>query len=333
MLSAAPYVEGPPLARLRSFERYLVPVSVALIVAAAGGLLYVFLALHVFKLAALLVLGVPLAVCAALQSFLPKLLSADQNEIRWKEPFRTAQTVQRWDVRIEQRIVGDSSYASFVDRTGTERLFVGVFTPAQIASFVSALGLPVRDVSEPPPPSPQLEAAAQRSDAEGKRAYWLTLSGSMVVAAIGLWILVAVMLDQYHQSLAAYQAAPTCDSAPRPNQDCRYRTAAVVSGVHTDRTGKPAMTLTFAADVFTSGPPRHRNVTLVTPPSPTPEEGASVQAEVWRHDLITQVNGTETSDFRTVQSNANDAWVLLALAGVALGTIGLFIWQWRSKPT
>jgi hypothetical protein len=72
-------------------------------------------------------------------------------------------------------------------------------------------------------------------------------------------------------------------------------------------------------------------VTLVTAPSPTPEEGASVQAEVWRHDLVTQVNGTETTDFRTVQSNANDGWPLLALAGVALGTIGVFIWLWRSK--
>jgi hypothetical protein len=340
---AAPSLEGPPLARLRSFDPYLVPVSLGLIVAAAGGLLYVLLALHRFTLAALLILGVPLVVCAALRSFLPKLLTADQNEIRWKEPFRTAQTVQRSDVvRIEQRMVGDSSgpsfvgdasYASFVDREGKERLFVGVFTPAQIASFAAAVGIPIREVTEAPPPGSELEAAVQRSDAEGRRAYWLTLSGSLVVAAIGLWILVAVMLDQYHQSFAAYQAAPNCDSPPPPNQDCRYRTAAVVSGVHTDRTGKPVMTLTFAADAFTSGPAKHRNVTLVTPPSPMPEEGASVQVEVWRHDLVTQVNGTETTDFRAAQSNANDGWVLLALAGVALGTIGVFIWVWRSKPT
>jgi len=188
-------------------------------------------------------------------------------------------------------------------------------------------------VTEAPTPSAELEAAIRRSDAEGRRAYWLTLSGSLVVAAIGLWILVAVILDQSHQSLAAYQSAPTCVSPPPPNQDCRYRTAAVVSGVHTDRTDKPAMTLTFAADAFNSGLPRQRKVTLVTAASPTPEEGASVQAEVWRHNLVTQVNGTETSDFRAVQSNANDGWVLLALAGVALGTIALLVWLWRSKPT
>jgi hypothetical protein len=190
---AAPSLEGPPLARLRSFDPYLVPVSLGLIVAAAGGLLYVLLALHRFTLAALLILGVPLVVCAALRSFLPKLLTADQNEIRWKEPFRTAQTVQRSDVvRIEQRMVGDSSgpsfvgdasYASFVDREGKERLFVGVFTPAQIASFAAAVGIPIREVTEAPPPGTELEAAVQRSDAEGRRAYWLTLSGSLVVAA------------------------------------------------------------------------------------------------------------------------------------------------------
>jgi hypothetical protein len=331
--SAAPYPEGLPLARLRSFEPYLVPVSMGLIVAAAGGLLYVFLALHVFKLAALLIFGVPLVVCAALQSFLPRLLTADQNEIRWNEPFRTAQTVQRRDVvRIEQRIVGDSSYASFVDREGKERLFVGTFTPVQIAAFAAGSGTPIREVTEAPPPSTQLEAAVRRGDAEGRRAYWLTLSGSLVVAAIGLWIFVAVISDQYRQSLAAYNTVPTCAGPAQLNQDCRYQTTAVISDLHTDRSGNLAMTLTFAADIFTSGSPRHRNISLVTRTSPAFEEGATVRVEVWRRDLVTQVNWTQTTDFRTVQSNAKDSWVLLALAGVALGTIGVFVWLLRSKP-
>jgi hypothetical protein len=306
------------------------------IVAAVAALVYAGVVYARAGKSALLVFLIPAGFYAAARIFLPIELTADQNDIRWKEPFRTAQTVRRRDiVGIEERVIRNSSYASFVDREGKERLFVGpIFSPAQMSSFASAVALPIREVTEAPPPSPQLETADQRSKGEGNRAYTLMFIGLLVLVAVGLWTFVAVLVTQYRDSLSAYQTAPTCVGPVPAKQDCRYQTTAVASNLHTNRSGNPTMTLTFAADVFRSGRPRLAEVSLYTQGGPTIEEGQTVQVELWRRDLVTRVSGTETTDFHIVQSNANSYWFLLAaLAVMPLGAIAVFVWQWRSKPT
>lgn len=335
MQSALPQPELTPVARLRSFHPYLLLLSSVVVVAAVAGLIYASIAYARATRSALLVFLIPAGLYAAARIFLPIELSADQDEIRWKEPFRSAQMVRRRDVaRIEQRVKRNSSYAYFVDRDGTDLLFVGpIFSPAQMESFATSVGLPIRDVTAEPPRSPSLDALQNRSAAQGSRAYALMFLGMLALVALGLWIFVAVLLTQYRDSLSAYQTAPTCAGPLPPKQDCRYETTAIVSNLHSDRSGNPAMTLTFAADVFRSGQLRRAEVGLKTGAGPTMEEGQAVRVEIWRRDLVTQVNGIETTGLGTVQSNANSSWILLiGLALMPLGAIAFFVWQWRSKP-
>jgi len=327
--------ESYPIARLRSFHPYLLLLSAVVVVAAVAALVYAGIVYAHARRAALLVLLIPAGFYGAARIFLPIELTADENEIRWKEPFRSAQVVRRRDVaRIEQRVKRNSSYAYFVDADGKDLLFVGpIFSPAQMASLAVSVGLPIRDVTAEPPRSPQLDTLQQRSAAQGSRAYGLMLLGTLALVAVGLWIFVAVLLGQYRDSVTAYQTAPACVGPVPPKQDCRYQTTAVVSNLHSDRSGNSAMTLTFAADVFSGGQPRRADVSLIAQAEPAIEKGQTVQVEVWRRDLVTTVNGVETTGFVTVQSNANGFWVLLGLLAVLpLGAIAVFVWQWRSKP-
>lgn len=334
MQSAVPQPEMPPIARLRSFHPYLLLLSSVVIVAVVAALVYAGIVYAHAGRAFMLVFLIPAGFYGAARIFLPVELTADEREIRWKEPFRSAQVVNRRDVtRIEQCVKRNSSYAYFVDAEGKDLLFVGpIFTPAQTASFAASIGLPLRDVTAEPPRSPQLNALQQRGATQGNRAYGLMFLGMLVLVAVGLWVFVAVMLGQYSESLSAYQKAPMCVGPVPPVRDCRYQTTAVVSNVHTNRSGNPAMTLAFAADVFRSGQPRRADVSLVFYEGPVMENGQTVPAEIWRRDLVTKVNGTETSGFAVVQSNANGSWVLLGLLAVMpLGAIAFFVWQWRSK--
>jgi len=334
--SALPQPELTPVARLRSFHPYLLLLSSVLVVAAVAGLVYAGVVYARAGRSALLVFLIPAGLYAAARIFLPIELTADENEIRWKEPFRSAQVVRRRDVaRIEQRVKRNSSSAYFVDQDAKDLLFVGpIFSPAQMESFATSVGLPIRDVTAEPPRSPSLDALQTRSAAQGSRAYTLMFLGLLALLALGLWIFVAVLLTQYRDSLSAYRTAATCVGQVPPKQDCRYQTTAIVSNLHADRSGNPAMTLTFAADVFRSGQLRRAEVSLRTRAGSTMEEGQTVQVEIWRRDLVTQVNGTETTSFGTVQSNANSYWFLLI--GLALmlpmSAIAIFVWQWRSKP-
>ena len=333
--SAVPQPELPPVARLRSFHPYLLLLSSVVVVAAVAGLVYASIVYARVARSALLVFVIPAGLYAAARIFLPIELTADENEIRWKEPFRSPQVLRRRDVAlIEQRVKRNSSYAYFVDRDGKDLLFVGpIFSPAQMESFATSVGLPIRDVTAEPPRSPSLDALQQRSAEQGSRAYGLMFLGLLAVLALGLWIFAAVLLTQYRDSLSAYQTAPTCAGPPPPKQDCRYQTTAIASNLHSDRSGNPAMTLTFAADVFRSGQLRRADVSLRTRSGPAIEQGQTVQAEIWRRDLVTKVNGAETTSFDTVQSNANSYWFLLiGLALLPLGAIAFLVWQWRSKP-
>jgi len=328
--------EVPPIARLRSFHPYLLLLSSVVIVAAVAALVYAGLVYARTGRAGLLVFLIPAGLYAAARIFLPIELTADQNEIRWKEPFRSAQVVRRRDVaRIEQRVKRNSSYSYFVDQDGKDLLFVGpIFTPAQMESFATSVALPIREVTAEPPRSPKLDALQKRSAEQGNRAYGLMFTGLLALVAVGLWVFVAVLVGQYRESMSAYQTSPTCFGPVPPKQDCRYQTTAVVSNVHSDRSGNPAMTLSFAADVFRSGAPRRAEVSLTTNAGPTLEQGQSVTVEIWRRDLVTMVNGTETTSLHVVQSNANSYWVLLiGLAFMPLGAIAFFVWQWRSKPS
>jgi hypothetical protein len=333
--SALPQPEIPPVARLRSFHPYLLLLSSVVIVAAVAGLVYAGIVYARAARSALLVFLIPAGLYAAARIFLPIELTADQSEIRWKEPFRSAQVVRRRDVaRIEQRVKRNSSYTYFVDPDGKDLLFVGpVFSPAQMESFATSVALPVRNVTAEPPRSTKLDALQERSAAQGNRAYGLMFTGLLALVALGLWIFVAVLVTQYRDSVSAYQTAPTCVGPVPPKQDCRYQTTAVVSNLHSDRSSHPAMTLTFAADVFRSGPMRRADVSLMIQAGPTMEEGQSVPVEIWRRGLVTLVNGTETTSFGIVQSNARSSWILLiGLALMPLSAIAFFVWQWRSKP-
>ena len=333
-MSALPEPKLPPVARLRSFHPVLLLLSVIAIVAAAAGLFYLAVVYAHARKAGALFLLVPLAIYGAARIFLPIELTADETQIRWKEPFRTAQVVQRRDIAgIQQRVIRNSSYASFVDREGQERLFVGpIFTPAQMRSFAGAVGLPIRDVPKAPPPSEQLIAADQRSGAEGNRAKGLAVTGTLMVLGVGTLIVVSYFIYQEHRSWVAYQSAPTCSDLPKSKWDCRYHAMAGVSDLHKDSSGRSVFTLTFSTDVFTSGPARQRRAALVASPTSALENGGTADVEVWERDWILFVNGARTDSLRIFESNSNGWWIPMILAIPALASIGFFVWQWRSKP-
>ena len=223
--SALPQPEIPPIARLRSFHPYLLVLSSVVVVAAVAALVYAGLVYARTGRAALLVFLIPAGLYGAARIFLPVELTADENEIRWKEPFRSAQVVRRRDVaRIRQRVNRNSSYAYFVDGDGADLLFVGpIFTPAQMESFATSVGLPISETTAEPPRSAGLEALQQRSAAQGNRAYGLMFIGLLVLVSLGLWILVAVLAGQDRASMSNYQTAPTCAGQCRQSQTVATR--------------------------------------------------------------------------------------------------------------
>lgn len=174
---AAP--EFPPVARLRSFHPFLLALSwILIVVAVAVGIAIAIFWAHARRSLFLIVL-LPAGMYGAARIFLPIELTADQDTIRWKEPFHSAQVVRRRDIAvIKQRVKRHSSYAYFVDQEGNEQLRVGpIFSPAQMREFATAVGLPIEDVAVEPPRSPRLAVAEERRAAESNRSYGIVFIG------------------------------------------------------------------------------------------------------------------------------------------------------------
>ncbi len=324
---AAP--DFPPVARLRSFHPFLLALSWILIVVAVA----VGMALGIFwahaPRSALLIVFLPAGMYWAARIFLPIELRADQDTIRWKEPFHSAQVVRRRDVAgIKQRVTRNSSYAYFVDRDGNQQLFVGpIFSPMQMRDFALSVGLPIEDVTVEPPRSPGLEVAEERSATEGNRSYGIVFMGFLALLAWVLQGLVTYAVVAAVLSLDAYNHAPQCTVRPPQPQACRYVTTLTATSVTTDSRGLKVW-LAAPAGTFSSGV--RSTWVRVSPNDPKPaiEAGSSVQAEIWDGKLVTMLNGARTDSYNTLRANAN--WLLpLVFLPASLGTTGFLVWAIR----
>jgi hypothetical protein len=300
-----------PSERLHYFHPLRVGVAILIIVGADLGL-GIWLGGHSMTLEVRSSLLVALLLVLVGRTFLPRTLSADATEIRWKQAFQPAQTVARHDVAAIQYVTtarpGAPRYY-FVNREGKAVLWVDRFLPGRMASFASYLGVPMRPVSVAPATTAGTDAAVKANAIVGQRRVWMVIMA--VCALIGLAGTVGAYWWGRHSEalLAAYQRAPLCKQASSDPLACRFDAAAVV----TDWTSTGKIDIRFLADVPTFN---HRTtwVRMVAGSTPDPPfaVGDTVQLEVFNGNLMA-INGAETDTVTTLQSNAS--WLIIVGVG------------------
>src|SRR5579864_262436 len=161
-----------PAERLHYFHPFRVAIAMAVIVGADLGLNIWLGGAQLVSTEARTGVLVALLLFIVGRTFLPRTLSADATEIRWKQTFQPVRTVDRRDVAgiryLSTARPGAPRYY-FVNRDGTAVLWVDRFTPARMASFASYLGIPMRTVSVAPRSAASADAAVQANAIVGQR--------------------------------------------------------------------------------------------------------------------------------------------------------------------
>ena len=303
-----------PSERLHYFHPFRVAIATLVIVGAYLGLVFP-LGGHSTGAAARLAFLVALLLAAVGRTFLPRTLSADATEIRWKQAFQPAQTVPRHDVAAIQYVTtarpGTPRYY-FVNRDGKAVLWADRFTPARMASFASYLGIPMRPVSVAPSKNVGADAAVKANAIVGARRTSMVVMA--VCALVGLAATVGAVFwsRQDGAVLAAYQRAPLCRQASADPLACRFDAPAVVTGF----SARDHIDIRFPTDV----PTFHHSTTWVrmgagAQPNPPFAVGDTVQIEVFDGYLLA-INGAATDELGTLVSNAS--WLIIAGAGFFL---------------
>jgi len=303
-----------PSERLHYFHPFRVGIATVVIVGVYAGLAFSLGGNH-SGAAGRLALAVVLVVAGVWRTFLPRTLSADATEIRWKQAFQPVETVPRHDVAAIQYVTtarpGTPRYY-FVNRDGKAILWADRFTPARMASFASYLGIPMRPVSVAPATNAAAGAAVKQNAIVGSRRTFMVVMA--VVALVGLAATVGAAFWMTHSSaeLAAYRRAPLCREASADPLACRFDAPAVV----TDFSARGHIDIRFPADV----PTFHHSTTWVrlgngAQPDPPFAVGDTVQIEVWNGYLLA-INGAATDELGTLVSNSS--WLLVAGAGFFL---------------
>lgn len=301
-----------PAERLHYVHPFRIGVAVLVIFGAYLGLV-VWMGGHAAGAQGRLGLVVALLVFAIGRTFQPRTLSADATEIRWKKLFQPAQTVPRRDVVAIQYLTTAQPLAPryyFVTRDGNAVLWVDRFTPAQMGSFASFLGIPMRPVSVAPSKNAVADASVKANAIRGERRSFIVWMA--VCAVIGLAFTVGAAFWAVHSGaeLAAYERAPLCEQASADPKACRFDTPALVTGF----SARGHIDIRFPADVPTL---RFRTtyVRLAGGPAPDPPFGVgdTVQIEIF-DGYLTSINGAPTDGLANIQSNAS--WLLVAGAGL-----------------
>jgi hypothetical protein len=309
----APELQSPA-ERLHYFHPFRMGVATLFIVGGYIGLVF-WLGGHSIGTQARTAILVPVLLFAVGRTFQPRTLSADATEIRWKKMFQPAQTVPRHDVVAIQYLTSARPGAPryyFVNRAGNAVLWVDRFTPQQLGSFASYLGIPMRPVSAAPLTSASADAAVKANAIVGERRS--TIVWMAVCAVIGLAFAVGAAIWAHYSGaeLAAYQRAPLCEQASADPLACRFVTPAVVTGFG----AKGHIDIRFPTDV----PTLHFRATYVrlangAAPDPGFGVGDTVQMEIFDGHTVA-INGAKTDDVTTLESNAS--WLLVAGAGLFL---------------
>jgi hypothetical protein len=303
-----------PSERLHYFHPFRIVVAALVIVGAYLGLVF-SLGGHSTGAAARLALAVVLLLAAVGRTFLPRTLSADAIEIRWKQAFQPAQTVPRHDVVAIQYVTtarpGTPRYY-FVNRDGKAVLWADRFTPARMASFASYLGIPMRPVSVAPATNAAADAAVKQNAIVGSRRTFMVAMAVCALVGLAGTVGAAWWTTQSRAELAAYRRAPLCEQASADPLACRFDVPAVV----TDFSARGHIDIRFPADV----PTFHHSTSWVrlgngAQPDPPFAVGDTVQIEVWNGYLLA-INGAATDELGTLTSNSS--WLLVAGAGFFL---------------
>lgn len=310
----APDIQTPS-ERLHYYHPFRIVVAAVLIVGTYLGLSF-WVGGHYTGTAARLALVVVILLAAVGRTFLPRTLSADATEIRWKRAFQPAQTVNRRDVVAVQYVTSARPGAAryyFVNRDGTAVLWVDRFMPGQMASFAAYLGIPLRPVSVAAPTSATADAVVKTNAISGERRTWFIVMA--VCALVGLAGTVGAVWWARHSGaeLAAYQRAPLCEKASTDPLACRFEVPAVVTGW----SSSGRIDIRFPAAV----PTFHHSTTWVrlgngSAPNPPFGVGDTVQIEVFDGYLLA-INGAATDELGTLVSNSS--WLLILGAGFFLG--------------
>jgi hypothetical protein len=303
-----------PSERLHYFHPFRIVIASLVILGAYVALVF-SLGGHYTGAAGRLALAVVLLLAAVGRTFLPRTLSADATEIRWKQAFQPVETVPRHDVAAIQYVTtarpGTPRYY-FVNRDGKAVLWADRFTPARMASFASYLAIPMRPVSVAPATNAAADAVVKQNAIVGSRRTFMVAMAVCALVGLAATIGAVFWTRMDGAVLAAYQRAPLCRQASADPLACRFDAPAVV----TDFSARGHIDIRFPADV----PTFHHSMTWVrlgngAQPTPPFAVGDTVQIEVFDGYLLA-INGAATDELGTLASNAS--WLLIAGAGFFL---------------
>jgi hypothetical protein len=303
-----------PSERLHYFHPFRIVIASLVILGAYVALVF-SLGGHYTGAAGRLALAVVLLLAAVGRTFLPRTLSADATEIRWKPAFQPVETVPRHDVAAIQYVTtarpGTPRYY-FVNRDGKAVLWADRFTPARMASFASYLAIPMRPVSVAPATNAAADAVVKQNAIVGSRRTFMVAMAVCALVGLAATIGAVFWTRMDGAVLAAYQRAPLCRQASADPLACRFDAPAVV----TDFSARGHIDIRFPADV----PTFHHSMTWVrlgngAQPNPPFAVGDTVQIEVFDGYLLA-INGAATDELGTLASNAS--WLLIAGAGFFL---------------
>jgi hypothetical protein len=261
---------------------------------------------------------------------LPRTLTADGDQIRWKRTFQPPQTIARSDVSALLYLPSAGSGNPrffFVGREGTALLWIDRFTPEQMTSFATYLGLSLRTVAAAPSKDPAAVQTVGAITVSGSRRSMVAAMAACVVGGTGLTAFMGAYGASERALLADYQRAPLC-AAPAANpRACRFDTPAQVTGI----TAKGQAELRFRDPVPTL---KYQTTTegVVSAPDPAFSAGDTVQVEVFDGWLMA-INGGRTSSYRTLEQNSS-WWLIAAAAGLFIVAPGIgLVLAWRGPAS
>jgi hypothetical protein len=241
--------------------------------------------------------------------FLPRTLSADGGDVRWTIRLRPpSRSTPRAQVRAIQFLTttgpGRQRYY-FVNGDGEALLWVDRFTPAEMLSFASYLGVQIRPVETPPQVDGAIDAANERWRAIGRRRAQVATFALVGLIGLALTIFLTVVALRSVSEWSAYQRAGTCTDPPGDPLACRLETDATLTAVKPNQSWI-GVDLHFSRDLLAAGD--HRSAFVWLPPESHPQPplaaGKTVTAEVFNRNYITALNGAHTRDYQTMKSNA-----------------------------
>ncbi len=255
---------------------------------------------------------VVLALAWVIPRSLPRTLIADDDQIRWKQPFQPPRTIARRDVSAVVYLHSAASGSPrfyFVGRDDKALLWIDRFTQEQMAWFAAYVGITMRSVTVAPMKDAAADQAANADVLTGARRGWAAAMGVCLLGGIGLTAALDAIALSYRSVMADYDRAPLCAQAASNPRACRFDTRAQVTGF----TARGAPELRFPSPVPTLN---HQTTYegLLTAPNPAFSTGDTVQVEVFDGYLMA-INGARTTTYGTLTGNSS-LWLLGATAGL-----------------